>query len=116
MFENTDAVDEYTLTQQLGKDAAKSKLSSHWNSFITQDDFSQIASAGLNHVRIPIGYWSVIPIEGEPFVQGAYDKFGQALDWAHSAGLKVMIDLHGGKCTPAVLHVTDHTNHLASVM
>ncbi|KAF2274433.1 glycoside hydrolase [Westerdykella ornata] len=95
MFEGTAAVDEYTLTQILGKDAAYSKLSQHWNSFITQDDFRQIAAAGLNHVRIPIGYWSVIPIDGEPFVQGAYDKFGQALDWAQEAGLKVMIDLHG---------------------
>ncbi|KAF2748366.1 glycoside hydrolase family 5 protein [Sporormia fimetaria CBS 119925] len=95
MFEDTDAVDEYTLTQILGKDAAYSKLSQHWNSFITQDDFGQIAAAGLNHVRIPIGYWSVVPIDGDPYVQGAYDKFGQALDWAQSAGLKVMIDLHG---------------------
>lgn len=97
LFEGNGAVDEYTLTQELGKDAAKSKLSAHWNSFITQDDFSQIAAAGLNHVRIPIGYWSVIPIDGEPFVQGAYDKLGQALNWAQGAGLKVIIDLHGGK-------------------
>jgi glucan 1,3-beta-glucosidase len=56
-----------------------------------------MAKAGLNHVRIPIGYWSVIPIDGEPYVQGAYDVLGKALDWANDAGLKVMIDLHGGK-------------------
>lgn len=49
----------------------------------------------MNHVRIPIGYWSVLPIPGEPFVQGAYAVLGQALDWAQAAGLKVMIDLHG---------------------
>lgn len=29
-------------------------------------------------------------------VQGAYDVLGRALDWAQDAGLKVMIDLHGG--------------------
>jgi aryl-phospho-beta-D-glucosidase BglC (GH1 family) len=46
-------------------------------------------------VRIPIGYWSIAPIEGEPYVQGAYDVLGQALDWAQTAGLKVLIDLHG---------------------
>ncbi|KAF2465307.1 glycoside hydrolase [Lindgomyces ingoldianus] len=95
MFEGNGAVDEYTLTQELGKDAAHSKLSQHWNSWITQDDFNQIAGAGLNHVRIPIGYWSIIPIDGEPYVQGAYDMLGKALDWAEGAGLKVMIDLHG---------------------
>lgn len=95
LFEGNDAVDEYTLTGILGKDAAYSRLSQHWNSFITQDDFRQIAAAGLNHVRIPIGYWSIIPIDGEPFVQGAYNKFGEALDWAQASGLKVIIDLHG---------------------
>lgn len=53
-------MDEYTLTQILGKDAAQSKLEQHWDSWIIQDDFNQIAAAGMNHVRIPIGYWSVM--------------------------------------------------------
>lgn len=97
LFEGNGAVDEYTLTQELGKDAALSRLSQHWNSWITQDDFNQMAAAGLNHVRIPIGYWSVVPIDGEPFVQGAYEVLGKALDWAQAAGLHVMIDLHGGE-------------------
>jgi glucan 1,3-beta-glucosidase len=56
-----------------------------------------MARAGLNHVRVPIGYWSVLPRDGDPYVQGAYEKLGEALDWAQGAGLKVMIDLHGGK-------------------
>lgn len=51
----------------------------------------------MNHVRIPIGYWSVIQDSNAPYVQGAYDWLGKALDWANSAGLKVMIDLHGGE-------------------
>jgi len=55
-----------------------------------------MAGAGLNHVRIPIGYWSVLPRDGDPYVQGAYERLGRALDWAQGAGLKVMIDLHGG--------------------
>jgi len=49
----------------------------------------------MNHVRIPIGYWSILPIDGEPFVGGAYEWLGKALDWAGAAGLKVIIDLHG---------------------
>jgi glucan 1,3-beta-glucosidase len=95
LFEGNDAVDERTFSAILGKDAAKSRLEEHWNSWFTEDDFQQMAKAGLNHVRIPIGYWSILPRDGEPFVQGAYDKLGQALDWAQGAGLKVMIDLHG---------------------
>lgn len=46
-------------------------------------------------MRIPIGYWSVTPLDGDPYVQGAYDVLGQALDWAQENGLMVMIDLHG---------------------
>lgn len=111
IFEGNGAVDEYTFTQELGKDAALSRLRNHWNSWITQDDFNQMAKAGLNHVRIPIGYWSVIPIDGEPFVQGAYDKLGEALDWASAAGLSVMIDLHGGEYQVTVKSTCDHVSN-----
>lgn len=91
------AIDEYTLTQILGKDQAQSVLSSHWNSWITADDFQQIKNAGMNHVRIPVGYWAVNPLEGEPYVQGQLDVLDNAIGWAREAGLKVIIDLHGGK-------------------
>jgi len=89
------AVDEWTFCSVLGASEAQKRLYNHWYSWITQGDFQAIAAAGMNHVRIPIGYWSVTPIQGEPYVQGAYDVLGQALDWAAGAGLKVMIDLHG---------------------
>ncbi|TID16152.1 glycoside hydrolase family protein [Venturia nashicola] len=89
------AVDEWTFCSTLGATEAKNRLSAHWSSWITASDFYAIAGAGMNHVRIPIGYWSILPIEGEPFVQGAYEVLAQALDWAQAAGLKVLIDLHG---------------------
>jgi glucan 1,3-beta-glucosidase len=89
--------DEYTYTQTLGKDEAGRRLSQHWRSWITQDDFTQIAQAGLNHVRIPIGYWAVAPVPGDPYVQGQLEVLDQAIGWARGAGLKVMLDLHGGE-------------------
>lgn len=97
IFEATpDAVvDEYTYCQTLGKDEALSRLTTHWNTWITQDDFTEIANLKFNHVRIPIGYWSVTPLDGDPYVQGAYDVLGKAIGWAADAGIKVMIDLHG---------------------
>jgi glucan 1,3-beta-glucosidase len=90
------AVDEYTLTSILGKDEALSRLSAHWNSWITEDDFRQIAAAGLNHVRIPVGYWAITPLDGEPYVQGQLSLLDQAITWASTYGIKVLIDLHGG--------------------
>jgi len=104
--------DEYSLCQTLGKAEALSRLSSHWSTWITQADFNEIASHGLNLVRIPIGYWSVIPNDGDPYVQGAYDYLGKALDWASAAGLKVMIDLHGA---PGSQNGFDNSGHLGSI-
>ncbi|KAF5014940.1 hypothetical protein F66182_13903, partial [Fusarium sp. NRRL 66182] len=52
-------------------------------------------AAGLNHVRIPVGYWAVVPQGGEPYVQGQLDVLDQAIGWAREAGLKVIVDLHG---------------------
>ncbi|USP76212.1 glycoside hydrolase family 5 protein [Curvularia clavata] len=95
IFEGNAAIDEYTLADAMGRDAAKSMLQKHWDTWYTADDFKQMAAAGLNLVRIPIGWWSVLPRDGMPYIAGAYDKLGEALDWAQGAGLKVMIDLHG---------------------
>ena len=92
-------IDEWTFSQALGKDEAHNQLSQHWNNWITQDDFNEIAGAGMNHVRIPIGYWAVAPIDDEPYIQGQLDILDQAIGWARDAGLKIMIDLHGGKAT-----------------
>ncbi|KAM3067551.1 hypothetical protein ACMFMG_000133 [Clarireedia jacksonii] len=89
--------DEYTLTQTLGQSAAQNLLNAHWATWITQADFNEIASFGLNHVRIPIGYWAVNPQPGDPYVQGQLPYLDQAIEWARQAGIKVMIDLHGAK-------------------
>ncbi|KAL9123731.1 MAG: hypothetical protein Q9217_006868 [Psora testacea] len=90
-----NVVDEYTYTQALGKETASRNLQNHWDSWITQSDFNAIAAAGLNHVRIPIGYWAVAPVDGDPYVQGQLPILDQAIGWARGAGLKVMLDLHG---------------------
>lgn len=34
----------------------------------TEKDFAEIAGAGLNYVRIPIGYWAVEARDNEPFL------------------------------------------------
>jgi glucan 1,3-beta-glucosidase len=89
-------VDEYTYCHALGKAEATSRLTKHWNTWITQADFNEIAAVGLNHVRIPIGYWALSPIDGEPYVHGQLAALDRAIGWARSAGLKVILDLHGG--------------------
>ena len=89
-------VDEYTYTAALGKQNAQSRLNQHWSSFITEADFREIASHGLNHVRIPVGYWAFNPNPADPYVQGQLPYLDNAIRWARNSGLRVMLDLHGG--------------------
>ena len=80
------ADDEWHLCSVLGKKDCLSALQDHWrcvsvystvkslkahcSSFYTRDDFEDIKSAGLNSVRIPIGYWAVDVNDQEPYVSG----------------------------------------------
>jgi glucan 1,3-beta-glucosidase len=105
IFDNVGdaAVDEWSLCATLGADQCRSVLTDHWNTFITQEDFNQIAAAGMNHVRIPIGYWALQHLEGDPYVDGQLEYLDSAVGWARAAGLKVMVDLHGGESL-AIFH------------
>ncbi|KAL8280667.1 hypothetical protein RQP46_006990 [Phenoliferia psychrophenolica] len=93
---NNAAVDEWTYTQILGRREATSRLKQHWNTWITQSDINAIAAAGLNHVRIPIGYWAFDISAGEPYVQGQYPYLLQTIQWCKAAGIRVIVDIHGG--------------------
>jgi glucan 1,3-beta-glucosidase len=65
------AVDEWTLSQAMRADTAGggiNQLEDHYKTFITEKDFAEIASAGLNFVRIPLGFWAVESHDGEPFL------------------------------------------------
>ncbi|KAH7930933.1 glycoside hydrolase family 5 protein [Leucogyrophana mollusca] len=92
---NTDIVDEWTFGEFQDLDTATSVLQNHWNTWITETDFANIAAAGLNHVRLPIGYWAFEVGPGEPYIQGQLPYLQQAVTWAGQYGLKVIVDLHG---------------------
>ncbi|KAF9557434.1 glycoside hydrolase family 5 protein [Agrocybe pediades] len=106
LFESTgndNIIDEFTLGQFMDKGAAQELLTNHWETWITEDDFAQIQAAGLNHVRIPIGYWS-IPLTSSdtsestsvaPYIPGAWTYLLRALDWAEIHNIHVIVDLHG---------------------
>jgi glucan 1,3-beta-glucosidase len=51
--------------------------------------------AGLNHIRIPIGFWAYDVSGGEPYVQGAAEYLDRAIGWARKYNVKVILDLHG---------------------
>nr|XP_031862199.1 uncharacterized protein CI109_002161 [Kwoniella shandongensis]KAA5529271.1 hypothetical protein CI109_002161 [Kwoniella shandongensis] len=88
------AVDEYTLSQAMGADLA-TKMEEHYKTFITEEDFALIASAGLNYVRIALGYWAVETQEGEPYLpKVAWTYFLKAVTWGRKYGIRILIDFH----------------------
>jgi glucan 1,3-beta-glucosidase len=87
--------DEWHLCGHLGSKKCYSTLHEHWQSWTTFQDFQNISNAGLNTVRIPIGYWAVDVLSYEPYVQGQFTFLALAVHWAKQLGLQVVIDLHG---------------------
>eukprot|EP01117_Protostelium_nocturnum_P007688 TRINITY_DN2761_c0_g1_i2.p1 TRINITY_DN2761_c0_g1~~TRINITY_DN2761_c0_g1_i2.p1 ORF type:complete len:504 (-),score=177.14 TRINITY_DN2761_c0_g1_i2:26-1537(-) len=74
-------------------------LKDHWNNFITNDDLSTAARAGITHLRVAIPYWSVctdeeLQKEGEPYFTGQWPAIENLLKMAKKNGLKCILDLH----------------------
>lgn len=89
-----DIIDEYTLTQAMGSNAAK-EMEEHYATFITEQDFAEIAAAGLNWIRIPIGYWAIEVLPGDPYVPKlSWTYFLKAVVWARKYGLRILLDVH----------------------
>lgn len=114
IFDNTgnDAiVDEWTFCQYQDYNTALGVLQNHWNTWITESDVAAIAAAGLNHIRIPIGYWAFEVGPGEPFIQGQLPYLQSAVQWASTYGLHVIVDLHGA---PGSQNGYDNSGHRMS--
>jgi hypothetical protein len=62
-------IDEWTLCEKLGRQRCYDTLKPHWDTFVSLQDFQKIRDAGLNIVRIPVGYWSYVNPWG-PYTQG----------------------------------------------
>ncbi|KAH8102402.1 exo-beta-1,3-glucanase [Cristinia sonorae] len=105
---NPNIVDEWTFGQLQDRDRATSVLRNHWNTWITESDFAAIAAAGLNHVRIPIGFWAFDVSGGEPYIQGQLPYLQNAVGWARNHGIKVIVDLHGA---PGSQNGFDNSGH-----
>lgn len=91
LFEGTTAADEYYLPRQLPREIYEARIKVHRNEYITERDFAQIKSFGMNMVRIPVPYF----IFGDcpPFI-GCIEELDKAFNWAAKYNLKVLIDLH----------------------
>eukprot|EP00927_Polykrikos_kofoidii_P049547 TRINITY_DN43596_c0_g1_i1.p1 TRINITY_DN43596_c0_g1~~TRINITY_DN43596_c0_g1_i1.p1 ORF type:complete len:658 (-),score=102.89 TRINITY_DN43596_c0_g1_i1:173-2146(-) len=84
------------MREQLGNEGAQVALEAHRETFVCEHDFRRIRDIGLNAVRIPFGYWTVIePGTGEPYFGPSIEYLDRAVGWCKSLGLQVLLDLHG---------------------
>lgn len=105
---NPSLVDEWSFCESQDWEKATQALKHHWDTWITEADFREMAAAGLNHVRLPIGYWAFETAPGEPYISGQLPYLEKAVEWAGKHNIKVIIDLHGA---PGSQNGFDNSGH-----
>lgn len=104
-------VDEWTLIEYLnstqGYDAVVEMMETHYSTFVTEDTFREIQEAGLDHVRIPVGYWAVKTWKDDGFLpQISWRYLLRGIEWARKYGIRVNLDLH---CVPGGQNGWNHS-------
>ncbi|TFY50297.1 hypothetical protein EVJ58_g11106, partial [Rhodofomes roseus] len=103
----------YNLMNETSQGGLEGVLTNHYETFITEQDFAEIAGAGLNHVRIPIGYWAIETWAGEPFLaKVSWTYFLKAIEWARKYGLRINLDFHA---LPGSQNGWNHSGKLGTV-
>lgn len=97
----------------LGKEECRRQLEKHWNEWLSESEISALASAGINHLRIPVGYWLFGDIRSdEPWVAGELPYLERAVQWAAKHNMHVVIDLH---CAPGSQNGFDNSGRKGEV-
>ena len=94
LFADSGALDEPTLISQLGRKRYATLVSQHRADFMSQADFTRIASRGFNAVRLPVP-WYVFGRRGPdcgPYI-GCLSHVDHAFDWAEEVGLSLLLVL-----------------------
>jgi glucan 1,3-beta-glucosidase len=91
----------------------------------TERDFAEIASAGLNWIRLPIAHWAIETWPEEPYLERVSWKYVlKAIQWARKYGIRIQLDLHTvskssdvvqGTLSVGVSHRAVHPVHLTNL-
>jgi glucan 1,3-beta-glucosidase len=90
------AKDHWNFDLTLGTSKGATVLTQHFNKWLTEDDVQTLATFGINHLRVPLGYWTFMPaISGEPWVQANQTaQLDRIIGYATARNMSVLIDLH----------------------
>jgi glucan 1,3-beta-glucosidase len=89
-------MDSYTFCTALGPEEANRQLRVHWANWVTEADIKEMAEAGVNSLRVPVGDWMFSPYE--PFVgctDGAIEELDRVADLALKYDIDLLLDIHG---------------------
>jgi endoglucanase len=78
--------------------------------FITEADVNAIATAGFDHVRLPINARGVMTETGEP-IEAGFALVDQLIQWCRPLGLGVLLDLHGAPGGQTGTNIDDSPNN-----
>ncbi|KAH9479277.1 Glucan endo-1,6-beta-glucosidase B [Psilocybe cubensis] len=102
----------------------------HWESWFNQPDVDQLVDAGINTVRIPLGYWIVEPLvnrTSEFYPKGGILQLKRGLKQLKASGIAAILDHHAlpgvaspgqmfaGRCTNDVEFYTPYNYHRALI-
>lgn len=95
----TDTYDEWSLSeaQGPGMDDTHEK---HFSTWFTEKDMDSLQHAGINMIRVPLGYWPFVSVEKtdppEPYRNSTQlEHLDKIMLWAWKRKMYVLIDLHG---------------------
>lgn len=92
-----NACSEFDCVSALGQSKADTAFNQHYARWITPSMIQDMYNAGLNTIRIPIGYWSFRTIvdSSEKFPKMNLQYLDDVVQKAADLGMLVVIDLHG---------------------
>lgn len=91
LFDGIDAEDEVWMNRVMDQPEKEALLKKHRDTYITEQDFRQVADWGLNLVRLPVPFF--VFGDRDPYV-GCIEYVDKAFDWAEKYGVQILVDLH----------------------
>lgn len=75
---------------------AEQALRLHYDQWITESDIAFMSQARVNHLRIPLGWWSFIPSSPEDGWQYVDDLYylNRLLGWLYKYNMYAILDMH----------------------
>lgn len=94
LFAGTGSLGESTLLRALGDEVYVDLVTEHRSTFITEDDFRNIADRGFNAVRIPVPWYAFGEEGPDPGPRvGCLTELDNALTWAGRHGIRTLLTL-----------------------